>query len=206
MTTPDPGQQQQEGGNKPQDGGTQSGSQQQSGQGGGQQQDDLKTPKFSQADVNRIEANVRREYQEKAARDKELIEKGKEYQTLLAESQPLSERVQTLSAESAQKDTTIADKDLTIRRLQLAWEAGLPPAIGRRVQGKAEDEIRADIDALKQELPQLSAGQQQQHGSGVRPNPQQGVPSSGDTNRTGSAEAGRDLWNKRHGKKTDAAV
>lgn len=205
MTQPDSSQD----GGTGQQGGDPSGTGGQQGsqgsQGGNQQ--DLDSPKFSQKWANDFEARLRREYNAKLEKDKELIDKGKEYEGLLAESRPLSERVEALSGTVAEKDATIANKDLQIRRQQLAWEAGLPPAIGRRVQGNTEDEIRADIDALKKELPQLGVGQQQQSGSGLRPNPQQGAPSTGDTNRTGSLDAGRDLWSKRHGdKKTNAAV
>lgn len=211
MTTPE-GQQQngdvaaaaaaatgQQQGGQPANQQTQNGGQ---GQGSGGKQDD-NTPKFTQADYNRFEAQIRREYASKAERDKDLIEKGKEYEGLLAESRPLSERVETLSGVVAERDQTIATKDLTITRMQLAWEAGLPPALGERVQGNTVDEIKADIEKLKGFT---TAQQQQQQGPGIRPNPQQGVPSQGDPNRTGSVDAGRDLWAKRHGKKTDAAV
>lgn len=204
MTTPDNGGQQ-DGGNQQQDGGA--GGQQgtpQGGQGGkGGQQQDLDAPKFSQKWANDFEARLRRDYSEKADKDKALIEKGKEYEALLAESQPLSERVQSLSVESAQKDSTIAEKDLTIRRLQLAYEAGLPPALGRRVQGKTEEEIRADIEDLKKDLANSGGGQGQGQGGGLRPNPQQGAPSP-DSNRQGSVSAGRSLWEQKH-QKADAA-
>lgn len=174
-------------------------------QGGGQQQQsDLDTPKFTQKQYNDFEARTRREYQQKLDRDKELIEKGKEYEGLLAESQPLSERISAVSAESAQKDSTIASKDTQILRMQLAWDAGLPPAIGRRVQGNTEDEIKADIEDLKKDMAAagVPAGGS---GGGLRPNLQQGVPSP-DNNRTGSVSAGRDLWATKHGKKADAAT
>lgn len=171
--------------------------------GGQQQQHDDNTPKFTQADYNRFEANIRREYAQKAERDKALIEKGKAAEAMEQEARPLSERVEALSGTVAEKDQTIAQKDLAITRMQLAWDAGLPPAIGRRVTGNTVDEINADIEALKRDL--NLTGQQQQQGAGVRPNPQQGVPSAGDTHRTGSVDAGRDLFDKRHGKKEAAS-
>lgn len=210
MTQPNGGQQQDTGTGQQQDtgqqqgGGSQQGGTGQQGPGSGQQQD-LDAPKFSQKWANDFEARLRREYATKADKDKELIERGKEYEALLAESQPLSERVETLSGAVAEKDNTIASKDLEIRRLQLAWDAGLPPAVGRRVVGNNDDEINADIEALKRDLNLTGTGQQQrQGGSGVRPNPQQGVPSSGDTNRTGNVDAGRSLWEQKHGKKANA--
>lgn len=169
----------------------------------GDQQQDLNAPQFSQNYLNSFEAKVRREHEVKAQRDKELIEKGKEYEGLLADAQPLTEQLKSASAEGATKDATIAEKDLTIRRLQLAWESGLPPAIGRRVQGKTEDEIKADIESLKADL--AASGAPAPGVPGLRPNPQQGVPSP-DANRTGSESAGRDLWASRHGKKQDAAT
>lgn len=203
MTQPNPEQQQPQ--QQPSEGGQpQQQPQQQPPADGGQQQQDLDTPKFSQKWVNDFEARTRREYTQKAERDKELIEKGKKFEQQEQEQQPLSERVSTLSAESAQKDTTIASKDLQITRMQLAWDAGLPPAIGRRVQGNTEDEIKADIEYLKGELTAQGVTTPPV-GGGLRPNPQQGAPSS-NNDRASSADAGRDLWNKRHGQKTNAAT
>lgn len=173
-----------------------------SGQSGQQQKPDNE-PRFTQADINRLEATFKREYQSKRQRDEELIEKGKRLEQQEQEQQPLSERVTALSAESAQKDSALASKDTQILRMQLAWDAGLPPAIGRRVQGNTEDEIKADIESLKADL--TASGTVYGQGSGLRPNPQQGAPST-NNDRTGSLSAGRDLWSKRHGKKTDAAT
>lgn len=169
-------------------------------QGGGQQQDE-NAPKFTQADYNRFEARIRHQYEQKAEADKALIEKGKQVAQQEQEQKPLAERLQSISAESAQKDSTIAAKDLTITRIQLAWEAGLPPALGERVQGTTVDEIKADIEKLKA----FAQPAGPQTGGGLRPNPQQGAPSV-ENNRTGSVTAGRDLWSQRHGeKKVDAA-
>lgn len=197
MTTPD---------TKPEDGGTPQGDPPKPGenQGGGQRQDDS-TPKFTQADYNRFEATVRHNYQRQAEKDAELIAKGKKFEAMEQEQKPLSEQIQSISAESAQKDGVIAEKDRAITRLNLAWEAGLPPALGRRVVGNTEDEIKADIEAIKNDMAAagVPAGTP---GGGLRPNPQQGAPSP-DQKRSGSTAAGRELWEQRHGKKkADAAT
>ncbi|HJT93881.1 MAG TPA: hypothetical protein VJ777_18450 [Mycobacterium sp.] len=214
MTAP-AGDQQQSGDGQP-SGQAQGGSQQQaptpgqtqSGkQGGDAQQDDLDSPKFSQRHYNNFEANLRREYAQKRAADEALINKGKQLEQQEQEQQPLSERVSTLSTEKAALDSQLSSTRLEKMRLEMAYDAGLPPALGRRVQGNTREEIEADIEALKQAgfggTQQQGAGGQQQ-GSGVKPNQQQGMPSA-DNQRTGSVSSGRDLFKDRHGKK-EAAV
>lgn len=172
-------------------------------QGGGQQ--GLDEPKFTQRDLNNMEARFKREYRERREADDALIELGRQAQEALDAKRPLEERVATLTSE---RDGAVKDQgDLKVenRRMWLAGQARLHPDLWDRVRGNTDDEINADIETLKKFAP---ADEQQQNGNqggqqdrGPAPNPQQGH-SSGNPNATGSIAAGRDLHARRHGKQS----
>lgn len=165
-----------------------------------QQQPDLDEKKFSQREYNAFEANVKRQYQSKSERDKELIEKGKKYEAAEAENQPLAERVSTLSTQQAQTERERDEARKQANIYKMAATAGLDPVLWDRVRGNTDDEIAADIETLK---PLSSngttppAGSTQQPG-GPAPNRQQGNPSQND-GKTGSVADGRSLFKQRAG-------
>jgi histone deacetylase complex regulatory component SIN3 len=164
-----------------------------------QTQPDLDEKKFSQREYNAFEANIKRQYQNRSERDKELIEKGKQFEAAEAENQPLAERVSTLSTQQAE---TARERDEALKQAKvykMAAEAQLDPVLWDRVRGNTDDEIAADIETLK---PLSSNGTTPPAGTqqpgGPAPNRQQGTPSQND-GKTGSVADGRSLFKQRAG-------
>lgn len=163
---------------------------------------------FTQEDFNKFEARTKREYREKAERDAELIELGKTAKEALDAKRPLEERVTTVSTELATTQRERDEVKAENRRYKLAATAKLDPLLWDRVRGTTEEEILADIETLKplnsvqQQADSPPAGGQRRL---PQPNPQQGNPSPGG-GKVGSTQAGRDLYNQRHGIKQDAAT
>lgn len=86
-----------------------------------------------------------REAQEADARKRqevEALEQGK-YKELL------EARDKELEAMRAQ----IAQRDLDVLKMRIASEYSLPPALAARLQGKTEDELKQDAEALKSLIP-----------------------------------------------------
>lgn len=164
-----------------------------------QQPQDLDEKKFSQREYNAFEASIKRQYQNRSDRDKDLIEKGKKFEAAEAENQPLAERVSTLSASQAQAERERDEARKQANIYKMAATAGLDPVLWDRVRGETDDEIAADIETLK---PLSSNGTTPPAGTqqpgGPAPNRQQGTPSSND-GKTGSVASGRDLFKQRAG-------
>jgi hypothetical protein len=82
----------------------------------------------------------------------------------------LKTEVEQLKAAQAQRDEAIKAKDLELMKQRIAAELGLTPKLAARLQGADEDSIRADAQALAEELPKPAAGK-------LTPGATAGVPS-----------------------------
>jgi capsid protein len=70
----------------------------------------------------------------------------------------LKTEVEQLKAAQVQRDEAIKAKDLELMKQRIAGELGLTPKLAARLQGADEDSIRADAQALAEELPKPAAG------------------------------------------------
>jgi hypothetical protein len=70
----------------------------------------------------------------------------------------LKTEVETLKKEQAQRDEAIKAKDAALLRQRIGSEFNLPAKLIDRLQGADEDSIRADAQALAEELPKPAAG------------------------------------------------
>jgi hypothetical protein len=89
----------------------------------------------------------------------------------------LKAEVETLKKEQAQRDEAIKAKDLELTKQRIAGELGLTPKLAARLQGADEDSIRADAQALAEELPKPAAGR-------LTPGATAGVPNGQAQGRT----------------------
>lgn len=89
----------------------------------------------------------------------------------------LKAEVEQLKAAQAQRDEAIKAKDLELTKQRIAAELGLTPKLAARLQGADEDSIRADAQALAEELPKPAAGK-------LTPGATAGVPSGAAQGRT----------------------
>lgn len=124
------------------------------------------------------------------------------------------ERLGGQLASEKEKSAKVPTLETTILRQQIAGDAKLPTRFWRFVEGKTEDEIKASIKELKEELDlETEDGGdggdgdegkgQQQGGTGARPpkpNQQQGANNGGGTPAKTLA-AGAAAYAEKHGKK-----
>lgn len=89
----------------------------------------------------------------------------------------LKAEVEQLKAAQVQRDEAIKAKDLELMKQRIASELGLTPKLAARLQGADEDSIRADAQALAEELPKPAAGR-------LTPGATAGVPSGAAQGRT----------------------
>jgi hypothetical protein len=89
----------------------------------------------------------------------------------------LKAEVEQLKAAQAQRDEAIKAKDLELTKQRIAGELGLTPKLAARLQGADEDSIRADAQALAEELPKPAAGR-------LTPGATAGVPNGQAQGRT----------------------
>lgn len=89
----------------------------------------------------------------------------------------LKAEVEQLKATQAQRDADIKAKDAALLRQRIGSEFGLPSKLIDRLQGADEDSIRADAQALAEELPKPAAGR-------LTPGATAGVPSGAAQGRT----------------------
>ena len=89
----------------------------------------------------------------------------------------LKAEVEQLKAAQVQRDEAIKAKDLELMKQRIAGELGLTPKLAARLQGADEDSIRADAQALAEELPKPAAGR-------LTPGATAGVPNGQAQGRT----------------------
>jgi hypothetical protein len=89
----------------------------------------------------------------------------------------LKTEVEQLKAAQVQRDEAIKAKDLELTKQRIAAELGLTPKLAARLQGADEDSIRADAQALAEELPKPAAGR-------LTPGATAGVPNGQAQGRT----------------------
>lgn len=89
----------------------------------------------------------------------------------------LEAKIDRLEKEQAQRDEAIKAKDAALLRQRIGSEFNLPAKLIDRLQGADEDSIRADAQALAEELPKPAAGK-------LTPGATAGVPSGAAQGRT----------------------
>jgi hypothetical protein len=89
----------------------------------------------------------------------------------------LKAEVEQLKADNEQRAADIKSKDLQLIKQRIGGELGLTPKLIERLQGADEDSIRADAQALAEELPKPAAGR-------LTPGATAGVPSGQAQGRT----------------------
>lgn len=82
----------------------------------------------------------------------------------------LKAEIEQLKAAQVQRDADIKAKDAALLRQRVASELGLPAKLAERLHGEDEDSIRADAQALAEELPKVQGGR-------LTPGATVGVPS-----------------------------
>jgi hypothetical protein len=110
----------------------------------------------------------------------------------------LKTEVEQLKAAQVQRDEAIKAKDLELMKQRIAGELGLTPKLAARLQGADEDSIRADAQALAEELPKPAAGK-------LTPGATAGVPSGAAQGRTRDQLYQEVYGRKRHATSTFTA-
>lgn len=121
---------------------------------------------FTQEDVDKIAATVRKDLRDENATMKAELEaltpKAAEYDQLKAAQMTEAEKARA-DAEAERTKRTALESELAAReldalRLKVAADANLPAALAARLTGSNEDEMKADAESLLKLIPAQSGG------------------------------------------------
>lgn len=172
--------------------------------GGAGGQFDPNTPSISQAHMNHLLAEQKRELKARYQDYDYLREKAEKFDTLVGTTKSIEEQAADLNTRLATTERDKGDLQLVIQRQKLAALAGIHPDLWDMIGGADEDSIKTNIDRLKQHVappaPENNGAEKQQQRRGRAPG--QGRPGAGggDAGPNGSIAAGRDLFESRQPK------
>lgn len=163
-------------------------------------------PTFTQAQVNAMMANTKRDALKDMPTSDELAKLRKsaaDHQAYLDGQKPDLERLtqETASWKSKHEDTEKASKakDVVIERQHIAADAKLPSKFWKFIEGDTAEDIKTSVAGLLDTLGLTTdAGQGGTGGRPPAPNPQQGSGSAGGA--TGTMAAGRAAYKALHEK------